>query len=121
MFKPLNTIKNSLRSVKDPIEPKDSKGVYLVPCSCGIPYIGETGRSIKQRINEHATNLRHNLSPSSVLAEHAKKSKHHVFTEESKVIAKVDHFHHRKFREAIEIERHARNLNKDDDWKLSKS
>jgi len=46
-FKPLNRIKNSLRSVKDTIDPYDSKGVYLVPFSCGIPYIGETSRSIK--------------------------------------------------------------------------
>jgi len=42
-FKPLRTIKNSLSSAKDPIDPKDMKCNYLVPCSCGIPYIRETG------------------------------------------------------------------------------
>lgn len=58
-FRPLNTIRRSLRSVKDPIDPKDMKGVYLIPCSCGTPYIGETGRSINQRISEHAVDLKH--------------------------------------------------------------
>jgi hypothetical protein len=41
-FKPINTIRNSLRSVKDPIDPIEQKGVYMIPCSCGKQYIGET-------------------------------------------------------------------------------
>ena len=93
----------------------------MVPCSYGTPYIGETSQSIRQRIFEHDADIRHNRSRTSALAEHAGKSCHHVCIEDSKVIAKVDHFHHRKLREAIEIERHPRNLNRDDGWKLSKS
>ena len=100
-FKPLYTIRNSLRSVKDPIDPKDMKGVYMIPCSCGTPCIGETGHSIRQRIWEHATDIRHNRSCTSALVEHVKKSCHHVCIEDSKFIAKVDHFHHRNLREAI--------------------
>ena len=119
-FKPLCIIRNYLGFVKDPIDPKDMEGVYMIPCSCGTPYIGETGRSIRQRIQEHATDIRHNQSCTSTLAEHVEKSCHHVCIEDSKVIANVDHFHHRRLREAIEIERHAKNLNRDDGWKLSK-
>lgn len=98
-FKPLNTIENSLRFVKDPIDPKDTKGVYLVRCSCGIPYIGETCRSIKQRIKEHVADIKHSWSCISALAEHSDKSKRHVCIEVSKVVARVDHFHHKKLRE----------------------
>ena len=105
--------------MKDPINPKDMKGVYLIPCSCGTTYIGETGRSIHQRISEHAADLRHGKSKSSTLAEHAEKTKHKVCIEEAKVVAKVAQFHHRKFREAIEIERRPNNLNRDDGWKIS--
>ena len=119
-FRPLNTIRNSLRSVKDPVNPKDMKGVYLIPCSCGTPYIGETGRSIHQRINEHAANLRLGRSKSSALAEHVEKTKHQVCIEEAKVVAKVAQFHHRKFREAIEIEKRPSNLNRDDGCKISR-
>ncbi len=118
-FRPLNTIRGSLRSVKDPIDPKDMKGVYVIPCSCGTPYIGETGRSINQRINEHSADLRHGRAKSSDLAEHAEKTKHHVCIEEARVIAKVAEFHHRKFREALEIEKRPKNLNRDDGWKIS--
>jgi len=45
-FRPLNTIRSLLRSVKDPVDPKDMKGVYVIPCSCGTPYTGETRCSI---------------------------------------------------------------------------
>ena len=114
-FRPLKTIRNSLRLVKDPINPKDMKGVYMIPCSYGTPYIGETGRSINQRINEHVTDLKHRRTKSSASAEHVEKTKHHVCIEEANVIAKVAQFHHRKFREAIEIERRPSNLNRDDE------
>jgi len=36
-------------------------------------------------------------------------------------VAKAAQFHHRKFREAIEIERRPINLNIDDGWKISRS
>jgi len=49
-FRPLKTIRSSLRSLKDPIDLKCIKGVYLIPFSYGTPYIGEIGHSISQRI-----------------------------------------------------------------------
>jgi len=93
-FRPLNTIRKSLRSVKDPIDPKDMKWVYIIPCSCGTPYIGETGHSINQRISEHAADLKHRRAKSSTLAEHADKINHHVYIEEASMIARVSQFHH---------------------------
>ena len=77
--------------------------------------------SINQKILEHGADIRHNCFYSSTIVEHAEKTKYSFCIEESKVIAKIDHFHHRKLREAIEIKRHAKNLNRDDGWKLSKS
>ena len=76
----------------------------MIPCSCGTPYIGETGRSIRQRIQEHVVDIRHNRSRTLALAEHVEKSCQHFCIEDSKVVARVDHFHHRKLREAIVIE-----------------
>ena len=105
--------------MKDPIDPKDMKGVYLIPYSCGTPYIRETGRSIHPRINKYAVDLRYGRTKSSALAEHAEKTKHQVCIEEAKVIARVSQFHHRKFSEAIEIERRPININRDDVWKIS--
>ena len=97
------------------------KGVYVIQCSCGTPYIGETSRLINQRICEYAANIKHVKTRSSALEEHADKSKHHICIEESKVVARVSHFHHRKLREALEIEKRPNNLNRDDGWNNSKS
>ena len=97
------------------------KGVYLIPCSCGTPYIGEIGRLINKRICEHVTEIKHGKTRSSDLAEHAEKSRHHICIEEVYVIAKVSHFHHRKFREALEIEKRPSNLNRYDGWNISRS
>ena len=96
------------------------KGVYIIPSSCGTPYIGETGRSINQKISEHAADLKHRRESSCTSAEHVEKTNHHVCIEEASVIAKVSHVHHRKFREALEIEKRPCNLNREDGWKISR-
>lgn len=119
-FRPLNTIWSSLRSVKDPVNPKNGKGVYVIPCSCGTEYIGETGCSINQMVLEHTTDIKHRRSRSSALAEHAEKTKHDICIEEMSVNVRIDHFHHRTFRETLEIERRPINMNRDDGWSISK-
>lgn len=75
--------------MKDPIDTKDMKGVYIIPFSCGTPYIGETGHSINQGISEHAADLKHGRTKSSTLAEHAENTKHHVCIDEADVIARI--------------------------------
>ncbi len=97
------------------------KGVYLIPCSCRTPYIGQTGWSINQRSQEHAIDLRHCRNFSSALAKHVENTKHHICLEDSQVLARIDHLHHRKLREAIEIEKMSNMLNKDDGWKINSS
>ena len=120
-FRPLNTIQSSLRSIKDPVDPNNMKGVYVIPCSCGSPYIGETGCLINQRIHEHADDIKHGRTHSSTLAEHRDKYKHHICIAEAQVVARVSHFHHRKLREALEIEKRPNNLNREDGWIISRS
>ena len=58
------------------------------------------------------------MDHSLALDEHAMNNKHHIITEDSQVIAKIDHFHHPKFREAIEIMKMYKTLNRDDGWKV---
>ena len=115
----MNTISRCLKLVKDHIDHKHHKGVYLVPCSCGKAYIGKIGRSILTRIQEHAADIKHNCSKTLALAKHSSKTNHHICIENSCVVAKIDHYHHRKFREAIKIGKHPINLNRDDGWKIS--
>ncbi len=53
------------------------KRVHLIPCSCEILYIGETG-CINQRIQEHVANIKQCRTCSSALVEHTEKTKHYV-------------------------------------------
>jgi hypothetical protein len=110
-----------LDHAKDVINPRLQSGVYAIPCSCGKQYIGETGRSFQVRLKEHCTDIRHNQSKKSSLAEHSQEVGHHICIENTKFIAKMEHYGKRKIREAIEIELERNNLNRDEGLKISEA
>ena len=44
---------------KDTLEPTKQDGVlYKIPCECGKLYIGETGRAMRERKQEHDRDIR---------------------------------------------------------------
>jgi hypothetical protein len=57
--------------------------------------------------------LRMNAFTPRALAEHSLKTKHHVFLEDTKILAKENHYYKRRIREAIEIIKHPNNINRD--------
>jgi len=118
-FTTCGMIRQMMRSVKDNIDRQQLKGVYKIDCSCGKSYIGETGRSLKIRLKEHAADIKNERSRTSALAEHSSKTKHHVCLEDAKVIAREDNYHKRKIREAIEIMKFPQNLNRDNGSEIS--
>ena len=120
-FKPLETIKKRMRSVKDPVDHTQFRGVYKIPCSCKISYIGEMGRSFHTRLKEHGADIRKERICSSALAEHVAKIKHHICLEDTIILAKEDHYFKRKFREALEITKLPHNLNRDGGLEVSTS
>jgi len=120
-FKPWSTIKQRMKSVKDNQDQLQQKGVYIIKCSCGDQYIGETGRSVRIRLKEHSADLRHERVRSSALAEHVGKTNHHICLEDAKVIANEDHHFKRKVREAIEIIKHPKNFNRDGGMEISRN
>ena len=106
---------------KDAIERNLYKGVYAIPCSCGMRYVGETGRSIKARIKEHMADIKHGRTKQSVVVEQYHDTKHHVCLEDTKVLATIPHHYKRKIREALEIEKCRNNFNRDDGLKLKEA
>jgi len=118
-FTTCGTVRQMMRSVKDHIDRQQLKGVYKIDCSCGKSYIGETGRSLKIRIKEHAADIKNERSRTSALAEHSSKTNHHVCLEDAKVIAREDNYQKRKIREAIEIIKCPQNLNRDNGSEIS--
>ena len=112
-FKPHETIKQNMRSVKDKPDSQNCKGIYKIECSCGKCYIDETKHSFQVRIKEHGADIKNERVCTSALAEHSLKTKHHVRLEETKFLAKEDHLFKHRIREAIEIQRNPSNLNRD--------
>lgn len=54
----LNTL-NQLKNAKDPTPFLEKNGVYSIKCDeCEAMYIGETGRQIKTRVQEHVKDIR---------------------------------------------------------------
>lgn len=87
-FKPLSTLTDFVPPIKDRRDTFLDSGVYKVMCSCGTPYIGETGRSFNTRIREHATDIKHERVLKSALAEHSSSTKHHIFLEKMQIMYK---------------------------------
>ena len=103
-----------LRNNKDRI-PLEGKGVYEVPCGdCNKTYVGQTGRNMSSRLQEHQNAVRQKSSTSS-LAMHALENGHNINFGSMKALAQVDFLQQRFIREAIEIERRPHTLNKRDD------
>jgi len=59
VFKSDTTLRSHLVRPKDTVDPAKQDGVvYRIPCECGKVYIGETGRSMQERIKEHDRDIR---------------------------------------------------------------
>lgn len=70
-----------LSSLKD-VSPIDSRpGVYRATCTapqCNAVYIGQTGRTLRERISEHLAAYNKNLKDKSAIANHCISCKHHI-------------------------------------------
>jgi hypothetical protein len=121
IYMPLSKVVGHLRSPKDVI-PFQSPGVYKIDCSCGSSYIGETKRTIAERVKEHIAAVRNRQVNKSAIAEHLLESgpNHWIELHKPKVLSTERHFYSRKIREAVEIRKH-RNFNRDDGFKISSS
>ena len=87
--------------------------VYRIPCECGKVFIGETGRSMQERIKEHDKDIRLARTQTSAVSEHANKSGHHPLWNEVKFIDRDSHWYTRRVKEAIHIRLHPDNISRD--------
>ncbi|GJQ72908.1 hypothetical protein Trydic_g1554 [Trypoxylus dichotomus] len=113
IYKPTQKLRHQLRSEKDSRDPLTSTGVYGIPCSCGLVYIGTTKRSINTRLKEHKRNCRLGQTDKYAVAEHAPEDgDHSINFANTEVLSTVSHYHTRLQREAIEIYKHPGNFNR---------
>ena len=99
---------------KDTLDPAKQDGVVnRIPCECGKVYIGETGRSMQERIKEHDRDIRLTHTQTSAVSEHAYKTGHYRIWNEVKFIDRDHHWYTRRVKEAIHIRLHPNNINRD--------
>ena len=89
-FRPHSTLTRMLVNVKDPTPSHHvSNVVYSIPCTtCSKVYIGQTGRLLQTRIEEHKTAVKYAKCDVSAVAEHVWERNHHVDFQSVSILAR---------------------------------
>ena len=86
--------------------------VYEVPCyGCTQVYIGETGRNLKTRINEHRNNVKF-ANEKSLIFQHSLNNNHKINFENTKILIKSSREKSRKFLESCFSKLNANSYNR---------
>jgi len=120
IFKLSKKIGQISKNPKDQRPPLSSAGVYIIPCSCGKVYIGETGKMVNIRMKEHQRDVRLKHITQLALSKHNIETGHQILFDKTSIIATTTSYFPRKYREAIEIQKHPDNLNRDNGYNISK-
>ncbi|UYV83348.1 hypothetical protein LAZ67_23000724 [Cordylochernes scorpioides] len=97
----LTIVRNTI--TKQKVEIGNTKDVvYRIPCkSCNVSYIGETGRFLGTRLQEHKSSWKY-AKESFAMVEHGLRSRHQPDWENTSTIYRgIQNSHQRKFLEAI--------------------
>lgn len=114
-FRPFRTLRQELVHPKDPVPANRRKGVvYSIPCAeCPRAYIGQTGRSLGHRLQEHRRALKNGDLAASALAEHVFSCDHQVDLSKAVVIDTHTHTQTRCMLESWHIQHQQAPLNRD--------
>ena len=114
VFRSDTTLRSHLVRPKDDLEPSKQDGVvYKISWKCGKVYIGETGRSMRERMKEHDEDIRFTRTQTSAVAEHANETGHIPIWSNVKFIDRDPHWYTPRVKEAIHIRLHPNNINRE--------
>ena len=96
--------------------------VYKITCSCCKKYVGETGRTIEERIKEHQADVNNKRSVEKItgLSQHLRESRHTPNWKEIEILARENNIVKRKFKESVAISQEKKDklLNKKEERKV---
>ena len=115
IYRPNNTLRQMLVHPKDPTPLQDKAGVvYKIPCSsCPRVYIGQTGRTLGQRVKEHQRSVRDKKIATSALAEHSERTGHTIDWTRTEVLDNCTHTSKRCLVESWMIQKEPSSLNRE--------
>lgn len=101
--------------LKDSESRENEPGViYRIKCNdCLETYIGETGRTAKIRVKEHAAHAKNGRFDMSAAADHALNKAHHLDWEKVEIIDQEKRLMNRRVKEALWIHAEKNNMNRD--------
>jgi hypothetical protein len=99
--------------VKDNLEARMA-GVYSIPCKCGQMYIGKTVRSIQTRIKGHQWNIWVGCPDKLAVAEYMFNHNHVIKFIDTWILSTVPGNMEQIIREAVQLELHPNNMNRED-------
>ena len=114
------------KEIKDQLPMNKRKGVvYSIECDeCRAIYIGETGRTLDDRLKEHQRHTRLVAPEKSAVAEHALTMKHEIDCASAKVIDTAAGTVKRRVKEKLHLEKVSRSqpvMNKDKGLNIEKA
>ena len=114
-FQPTNTLIQALVHPKNPVAKEDKAGVvYQIPCSrCPQTYIGQTGRTLGQRLKEHKGAVRDRNTSTSTLAEHVCNTGHPMDCSQTHILETCRYTSKRCLLESWMIQRQPSALNRE--------
>ncbi|EFN68948.1 hypothetical protein EAG_11804, partial [Camponotus floridanus] len=109
----LNKLNNIIKAHKDVIPKASNKNVvYKIECgNCDASYVGQTGRKLITRINEHKKHINRCTTNKSVITEHRLNFDHEFKWDDVKILDKEPYYNKRLFSEMLCIKRQLNGLN----------
>ena len=115
IFRPLTTLRKMISRPKDPTSIFSQTGVvYNISCQeCSSSYVGQTGRSLQQRIREHKRAVQQQNISTNALAEHAWHKGHKINWDKPTILARHPYLMQRCILESWHIHYHKGTVNRE--------